>query len=47
MHCNAQALILALHSGISPSGSWGTLWDAGAKLWVSHVQGTFPIILFL
>ena len=26
---NAKGLLLALHSGITAGGAWGTIWDAG------------------
>lgn len=33
----AQGLILALHSGSSPGGARGTIWNAGDRPWVDHV----------
>ena len=39
---DAQGLLLALHSRITPSGAWGTIWDARDRTWVGRVQGKRP-----
>ena len=39
---DAQGLLLALHSGITPGGAWGTIWDAGDRTRVGRVQGKRP-----
>ena len=39
---DAQGLLLALHSGITPGGAQGTIWDAGIRTRVGRVQGKRP-----
>ena len=39
---DAQGLLLALHSGITPGSAQGTIWDAGNLTQVSRVQGKCP-----
>ena len=39
---DAQGLLLALHSGITPGGAQGTIWDAGIRTRVGHMQGKRP-----
>ena len=31
-----------MHSGITPGGAWGTIWDAGDRTRVGRVQGKRP-----
>ena len=40
---DAQELFLALHSGITAGGAWGTMWDAGNQTRVGCMQGQCPI----
>ena len=39
---NAQGFLLALHSGITPGGAQGTIWDTGNRTRVGRVQGKRP-----
>lgn len=47
---DAQRLFLALHLGITPGSSQGTIWDAEDQTQVSYEQGkcpAHPVMLYL
>lgn len=42
LSCSAQGLLLILCSGITPSGTWETMWSAGDWTCLGHIKTKCP-----